>query len=87
MENSEQSAFPVTPDNLETQNPLGGGLTKREYFAGLAMQGILANEQLREKLIADTKNDKNYGKIELDNCIAKEAILQADALLKKLESK
>lgn len=40
MRNAEQPAFPkVTPDGDQLQN----GLTKREYFAGLAMQGLLAS--------------------------------------------
>ena len=49
------------------------GLTKREYFAGLAMQGLLANE---------------YGiGVSADDC-ASYAIKYANALLKQLgESK
>jgi len=43
MENSDQSAFPVTKEILDLAgsgtDPFG--LTKREYFAGLAMQGLL----------------------------------------------
>jgi hypothetical protein len=45
------------------------GLTKREYFAGLAMQGILAHQTFGE-------NDRKW--------IAGEALLQADALLAEL---
>ncbi len=44
MENSQQSAFPLD-DGISSQcgggtNPTG--LTKREYFAGIAMKGILS---------------------------------------------
>lgn len=45
------------------------GLTKREYFAGLAMQGILAN---------------GWDKAFRSN-MAKQAIAYADALLAELE--
>ncbi len=49
------------------------GLTKREYFAGLAMQGILANKQYdpprRQRL----------------DGMADDAVAAADALLAKLE--
>ena len=37
MENQNQPAFPTHP------NGHVGGLTKREYFAGLAMQGYIAH--------------------------------------------
>lgn len=44
MENKNQSAYPFTPTrpwDTESENGFSG-LTKREYFAGLAMQGLLA---------------------------------------------
>lgn len=71
MENKDQPAFPTTWDTThrpETQTD--GGLTKREYFAGLAMQGMLANPQL------------DIGK----ETIEKAAVDFADYLLKALES-
>ena len=46
------------------------GLTKREYFAGLAMQGMLTNRAYR--LTPSTE-------------MAKKAVLDADELLKALE--
>ena len=39
MRNADYGAFPSEPDGW----PKEFGLTKREYFAGLAMQGLLAN--------------------------------------------
>lgn len=39
MKNSDQPAFAVPSTQYNHIQP---GLTKREYFAGLAMQGILA---------------------------------------------
>ena len=40
MKNGEKSAFACVTDNY-----LQDGLTKREYFAGLAMQGLLSNSE------------------------------------------
>lgn len=40
MNNAEQPAF---PDNWDATRP---GLTKREYFAAMAMQGLLSKDRL-----------------------------------------
>ncbi len=56
------------------------GLTKREFFAGLALQGVLANEDLRMKLCQDMAIDKTTH----DNYCAVYAIKQAEELLKLL---
>jgi methyl coenzyme M reductase beta subunit len=56
------------------------GLTKREYFAGLAMQGILANEIVRDILSG------NNG-MQVPDLIAKYSVQYADALLNQLENK
>ena len=54
----------------------GSGLSKREYFAAKAMQGILsANAPAMEEV-----NDKN-----VDYVVAREAVASADALLAELE--
>jgi len=47
-----------------------GGLTKREYFAAMAMQGILANHLF-------TNQFDNY------NEIAEKCYVQADAMLEE----
>jgi hypothetical protein len=52
------------------------GLTKREYFAGLAMQGLLANPNIKRP----TYGDEN-GYIEFSNT----CLRYADALLKQLD--
>ena len=51
----------------------GRGLTKREHFAAIAMQGLLVN----------------MGRNEFNDCVvvADEAVNAADALLKALEAK
>ena len=60
--------------NAETgtqQGPYEFGLTKREYFAALALQGILANSDL----------------IERDAFAVREAVAHADALISELNKK
>lgn len=54
------------------------GLTKREYFAGLAMQGLLSNPEF----VASGSFD--YKSREKEKQLAKIALLQTDALLKQL---
>jgi hypothetical protein len=71
MTKGEETAYPIVgsafSDNYQ-------GLTKREYFAGLAMQGLLANQYSIDK----------HNEAEI-NWIAKHSIMQADELLKQLE--
>jgi len=53
MGNGKQSINPTTVQNYKEQSHLvepSIGLTKREYFAGLAMQGILAQKNTRDFL-------------------------------------
>ena len=70
MENGKQSVYPL--EGNKSRDPLLLGLTKREYFAGLAMQGMLSNN-----LIIDS--DNWYW-------IAENSIKQADELLKLLSN-
>lgn len=67
MTNSEQPAFP----NMNYEGIQMGGLTKREYFAAMAMQGLFADM---------TKQDEyTFQDVALD------AVQAADALLAELE--
>lgn len=68
----EQPAYPVL------HNQAINGLTKREYFAGLAMQGLLS--------IFDSGNGlvPNFDNVQY---MAKLAVTSADELLKQLETK
>ncbi len=61
MENKDKNAFPCKPHTVI-------GLTKREYIATAAMQGLVSGERYC-----------------IDNNYAREAVKQADALLKALE--
>lgn len=69
MENGKQGAFACVDSQKQY---LQEGLTKREYFAAMAMQGILANPELTNLNI---------------NNLAILSINQADELLKELENK
>lgn len=67
MKNSEEPIYPITNQGtLRNRN----GLTKREYFAAMAMQGILANE--------------NTG-LSSNEVIAKESVKLANLLLTELD--
>ena len=74
MNNSEQPAF-QTAIGMSNSEIKQMGLTKREYFAGLAMQGIVSN----------SISIDNAGPIGSYEKIAKRAVLIADNLLKQLE--
>ena len=68
MNNGEQGAFPKRADGAPQT-----GLSKREYFAGLAMQAMASKENY----------DIDYDFIRT----ARKSIKLADALLKELEKK
>lgn len=66
-----QSAFPVTNPETVMYN---SGLSKREYFAALAMQGILAT--------VDKVSPSNA--LEFPTNVAQWSVLCADALIVEL---
>lgn len=68
MKNSEKSINPIMDKNSDYCGSIG--LTKREYFAGLAMQSIL---------------NKFESKSLYPERICADAIMLADELLKQLE--
>lgn len=69
-ENKNKPAFPTLFEDEHGQQGAVGGLTKREYFAALALQGILAKTGIS---IYDVK------------IVSTMAIQNADELLKQLE--
>ena len=77
MKNSDQPIYPIPKDrdiNASGKN----GLTKREYFAAMAMQGMLSNGM---------PNDVGVEPPYHMSCakLARYAIEYADELLKQLE--
>ena len=85
-----KSAFYHPDGGIDSPNE---GLTKREYFAGLAMQGILSNEkQSKHKSnIIERFLQLFFPKLPLSwsnsnyDCVSKDAMAFADELLKQLE--
>ena len=82
MKSGDKSAFPT---EMEVHTAFGStkraeiGLTKREHYAGLAMQGLLANSY---------SNGFSQPLSEYDSkSIAKFSIEYADEILKQLEEK
>lgn len=75
MENKDKPTFPFTPNRPQDYESANGfsGLTKREYFAGLAMH--------TSDLDAYANKYGNKWAIE----VAKDSVLMADELLKALE--
>ena len=70
------SGYPVSEDRI--YKSIITGLTKREYFAGLAMQGLLAN--------CNGGMTSGGSRTFSPNGISELAILHADELLKQLEN-
>lgn len=77
MENSNRPAYPIDEETTISQM----GLTKREYFAGLAMQAMLSNEGLRKSCMADA----NILGVSRNEAVARYSVMEADELLKQLE--
>ena len=75
MENADKPINPVLTQSPSLQNDTSLGLTKREYFAGLAMQGLISSCDW---------NFTTFNK-DLIEATSKNAIDLADELLKQLE--
>lgn len=70
-QNMNKPAFPTAEDHTTANGiPWTAGMTLREYYAGLAMQGILAADR---------------GQVVNVNNVAYWAVAQADALIVALE--
>ena len=78
MKNSQQPAYPcidtICPDGTRCE-PLNTGLTKREYFAAMAMQGLLMNYVVNGQ----------YGSHPDFPMVSSIAVRCADSLLEELE--
>jgi hypothetical protein len=75
--NKDKSAFPINRAHLGIEL----GLSKREYIAAMAMQGLLANYQSQ----VDMLNQPSYNGTNFDHVLAENSVAFADALLKELE--
>lgn len=82
MENKNQPIHPLTFDSQKDTQNMGYvskffGLTKREHFAGLAMQGLYSNPGYMKKY-----EGEKY--LMQDKIIAEISVKMADALLEEL---
>jgi hypothetical protein len=85
IDNKDTPAFPtITWEQLNNgtfvQVTESAGLTKREYFAGLAMQGLLSCIEMQRWLQTDPRyTGQNFAKV-----VAINATEFADALIEQL---
>lgn len=79
MSNMKNGDKPISPTS---HNQSGTGLTKREYFAAMAMQGIMASGLLTKD---KSKYLWNHGNEISTTALAEDARRCADALLAELE--
>jgi len=68
--------------NGETKVPYVDGdaysaITKREYFAGLAMQGILSNESFYERMHDEGGDNRMIDKVSVASVKMADALLEA----------
>lgn len=84
MSSRNEPAFPTQMWDVEDEKVtwLDGGLTKREFIATMAMQGLIHDHNLHGLIDSDRGDGKRLTRFEL---IARWATLHADALLVALE--
>lgn len=78
---ADESAFPVATHDTEGRTGvIEYGLTKREYFAAMAMQGLMTKDYIKLNLSEQNVYD-GWQSVEM---VAKLSVLMADALLSAL---
>ena len=70
INNGKERAY---PSSNQHSGYVEGGLTKREYFAAMAMQAIISNRELQRAIRED---NESWSQV---------AVREADSLLKQLE--
>ena len=81
MNNADKPAMPIVVPASEQPEFYSTGLTKREQFAAMAMQGMFSGgKDVLAALITSVKDDDMFA------AVAKCAVLQADALLAALDN-
>lgn len=80
-ENKNQPAFPnFLQEGLSANSHVDAGLTKREYFAAMAMQGIMSDVHVQLWMKTDPRyNGENFAQL-----VAINSCEFADALLNQL---
>ena len=75
MNDSKMYAFPTC-----SERHLQEGLTKREYFAAMAMQSIIQKEVWIERVLSEKSGENSHV-----NKMVKASLILADALLSELD--
>lgn len=94
MSNANETAFPIVESHEAMGTRVSPGLTKREYFASMALQAIVGNTVISQGITEMKREAEKLGvsamefseKVEFPS-YAKASIAIADALLKELEDK
>lgn len=89
MENSNKSAFPTDETGGAMGRKVQYGLTKRELFSAMAMQGLCANPSALESYYAVanlSQENRTMPRVDAPEILTKESIAIADELLKQLEA-
>lgn len=90
MSNADESAFPshmASELHSDARNRIsGGGLTKREYFAAMAMQGLLSAVYSSKEMLNEFTHDEGSFRRHLTGCdaVSKCAASYANALIAEL---
>lgn len=79
--NNNTLVFPNMVEGNGKNLHADGGLTKRELFAAMAMQGIVSKVPYLTQTVAESKIEKRA------EIIARGAIMYADSLIAELEKK
>ena len=79
-QNGDKSHIPLKQGQKNGYEYFSTGLSKREYFAAVAMQGLLTRVPKRHD------NDTDLGVLESER-IAEEAVIMADKILAALSNK
>jgi hypothetical protein len=93
----DESAFPTQmwDEELKEATWLDGGLTKREYFAAMAMQGLLAGVYSTKEMLNEfaqakhSPGDDLFARSYVSGCdaVSRNAVSYADAILVELEKR
>lgn len=85
MKNADKPAHPVNKDHIDGRDYKG--LTKREYFAAMAMQGIISGVYSSKEAYASFQQSAGKSNYSVVSFAAEQANIFADELLKQLETK
>lgn len=72
------------------EESVNGGLSKREYFAAMAMQGMMANSDAINRVWKASKELNGNADAATDACLMHVSLIaveQADALIRQLNAK